>query len=259
MIKSAFENSVLLWVLMLALLSSSCTQKENIQVFVAGDSTAQSYRVEQTLMRGWAQYLELFFDEQVQVENRSMAGRSTKSFREEGRWNKILEDLHKGDVVFIQFGHNDTSTKPERHASPADYRQNLSRFVQEVREREATPVLLTSIVLCTFNDSGQLEDRRLGEYPQIVRELAAEEKVILIDMFQLSFDLLQELGPEEARKLYMFLEPGEDPSRPQGSNDDTHLREKGAKQLAALVAEEIRQARIKPLYAYLLDKKEWPR
>ncbi|MCK9301194.1 MAG: GDSL-type esterase/lipase family protein, partial [Bacteroidales bacterium] len=121
MIKSAFENSVLLWVLMLALLSSSCTQKEDIQVFVAGDSTAQSYRVEQTLMRGWAQYLELFFDEQVQVENRSMAGRSTKSFREEGRWNKILEDLHKGDVVFIQFGHNDTSTKPERHASPADY------------------------------------------------------------------------------------------------------------------------------------------
>ena len=256
--KPAFKNIAWLCGSILALLGMSCTQKEDIRLFVAGDSTAQSYRVEQTLMRGWAQYLELFFDERVQVENRSMAGRSSKSFREEGRWNKILEDLRKGDVVFIQFGHNDTSTKPERHASPADYRQNLRRFVQEVREREATPVLLTSIVLCTFNDSGQLVDRRLKEYPQIVRDLAAEEKVILIDMFRLSFDLLQELGPEEARKLYMFLEPGEDPSRPQGSNDDTHLRERGAKQLAALVAEEIRQARIKPLYRYLLDKEEWP-
>ena len=91
-----------------------------------------------------------FLDDNVEVVNHAMGGRSTKTFLNEGRWDKLMAQVRKGDYVFIQFGHNDASTRPERHASRADYRDNLLKMIQDVRDKKAHPVLLTSVVMRTF-------------------------------------------------------------------------------------------------------------
>lgn len=166
----------------------------------------------------------------------------------------MLADVKKDDFVFIQFGHNDTSTKPERHASPEEYAQNLSRFIAQVREKGGHPVLLSSVAMCTFDEEGNLENRRLKNYPQLLCQVARDEKVPLIDIHQKTSEWLQRIGEQKARKYYMNVLPGEDPSYPNGREDDTHMREMGALQVAAMVAEGIRTEKIRPLSRFLSDR-----
>lgn len=244
-LKSVLSLTVLS-ALLLLLLSFKNKQPE-ITLFIAGDSTAQTYNVERTVQRGWAQLLPLFFEDNIHVENRAVAARSTKSFRDEGRWDKILQDLKPGDFVLIQFAHNDVSPKPERQALPDAFCQNLTRFVEEVRARKARPLLATPVTMCTFDENGTLVNEWLKEYPQLMRDVAASMKVPLLDMHRLTSELLQELGPEKARALYLNLQPGEDPSHPNGHEDDAHLRERGALEYANIAIQEIKRLKIKPL------------
>ncbi len=161
-----------------------------------------------------------------------------------------MSNLQKGDWVFIQFGHNDTSEKPERHASPEDYKKNLIKFVSDVRSKKANPVLLTSVVMRTF-ENGALVDNRLKSYPGITREVAKEYNVPLIDVNQKTRDLILKLGDEKSKALYMWLEPGVDPSKPDGCKDDTHSLEAGAMQIAKFVAEGIKDLKLKGLNKYI--------
>ena len=105
---------ILLLILIPVLLSFQSVPNK-VRVYIAGDSTAQSYDTTKTLQRGWGQFLSLYFNDKVEVVNKAKAGRSTKSFQDEGRWAEIVSNIRKGDWVIIQFGHNDTSNKPERH------------------------------------------------------------------------------------------------------------------------------------------------
>lgn len=244
-IKNLIRYSACLLFCTVLLLSFKKKQPETT-LFIAGDSTAQSYNPQKTIQKGWAQMLPLFFEDNIHVENRAMAGRSTKSFRVEGRWDRILADLKPGDFVLIQFGHNDTSTKPERQALPDAYRHNLIRFVEEVREHKAHPLLATSIAMCTFDEEGRLVNQRLKEYPQIMREVADSMDVPLLDMHRLTSERIQELGPVEARKLYLYVQPGEDPAHPDGRDDDTHLRERGGLEYAHIAIQEFKRLKIKP-------------
>lgn len=241
-----------LFLLMLVVICTAFTAQEaKVRIFIAGDSTAQTYNETKTLMRGWGQMLPSFFTSQVQVVNHAIGGRSTKSFLDEGRWDKLLNELKKGDYVLIQFGHNDTSSKPERHASPKDYRANLIRYVNDVRARKANPVLLTSVVMRTFV-KGNLVDDRLKTYPGIMRQVAREMDVPLIDVNLQTRDMILSLGDEPSKALYMWVEPGEDPSKPDGSKDDTHLREEGARRVAEIVARGIEDADLRRLSRYLV-------
>ncbi len=217
-----------------------------VRIYIAGDSTAQTYDTSKTLQRGWGQLLFSFFDDKVEVINKAKAGRSTKSFQDEGRWSEIVSELKTGDWVMIQFGHNDASTKPERHASPEDFRKNLIKFITDVRQKGANPILLTPIVMRTFKD-GALIDDRLKSYPGVTREVAKEYDVPMIDINQQTRDLVLKLGDEKSKSLYMWLEPGIDPSKPDGSKDDTHTLEAGAMQVAKYVAEGVKDLKLQGL------------
>jgi lysophospholipase L1-like esterase len=243
-------------ILCLLLVSFTFPAKKEITIYLAGDSTMQAYNESETPMRGWGQYLDRFFDEDVKVVNRAIGGRSTRTFINEERWQGIVNDLQKGDWVFIQFGHNDNSSKPERHTTPEDYRNNLRRFVSEVCAKKANPVLLTSITMRRFNEEGKI-NTAIGPYPDITREVAAEMKVPIIDLNKKTGDYVQAMGEEESKKLYMWLEPGEHPKYPEGLEDDTHMQEPGALKVAELAVEGIRQLKLKPLVKYL-KKKEQP-
>jgi DNA sulfur modification protein DndE len=196
--------------------------------------------------------LQGFFDDgKVKIDNRAQNGRSTKSFINEGRWAAILDNLKKGDYVFIEFGHNDEKAdKPAVYAAAnTDYRNNLIRFIKDVRAKKAFPVLLTPVMRRRFDAAGNFEDTH-GEYPDAVRKVAAEQKVLLIDMHRLSEALIKKFGAEDSRKLFLQLKPGENPNYPKGVEDNTHFSLFGAEEMAKLAIAEIERQKI-PLRKYL--------
>ena len=216
-----------------------------ITVYLAGDSTMAEKLPEKRPETGWGEFLQKFFNEdKVKVENHAKNGRSTRTFIEEKLWQGIIEKLKEGDYVFIQFGHNDESKeKVDRYTSPADYRQNLIRFITDVREKKASPILLTPVVRRHFDKAGNFQDTH-GEYPDIVRAVAAEYHVPLIDMHRKSERVVKQYGPEGSRKLFLQLRPGENLNYPHGIEDNTHFSPTGAEIMAGLAVEEIRELHI---------------
>lgn len=105
-------------------------------LYLAGDSTMQTYNPYWEPQAGWGQMFPSFFDESVEIKNHSIGGRSSKSFIFQGRLDEILRMIRPGDYLFVQFGHNDaTISVPERYASPADYKIYLKTYIDGVRQR----------------------------------------------------------------------------------------------------------------------------
>jgi lysophospholipase L1-like esterase len=217
-----------------------------VTVFLAGDSTCAAKQPDKRPETGWGEMLQQYFDPvKVKVDNRAMNGRSTKTFISEGRWQAIVDELKKGDYVFIQFGHNDESKeKGERYTPPEDYRKNLIRFVQDVRAKNANPVLMTPVMRRKFDKDGNFVDTH-GEYPDIVRYVAKEQNVPLIDMHRKSEAVVKRFGVEESRKLFLQLKPGENPNYPNGIEDNTHFNPLGAEEMAKLAVAGIKEDKLK--------------
>ena len=150
-------------------------------LYVLGDSTV----TDQAGPTGgsWAQSLTRWFDSGVAVANHAESGETMKSFLFDRRLTKVLSTLRPGDWCFLQFGHNDQKqqwpqTYVEAHTT---YQAYLKVFIAEIRLRGATPVLVTSVQRRTFDEHGKIKNTH-GDYLQAVREVAAEEKVALIDL-----------------------------------------------------------------------------
>src|SRR5678815_2112303 len=118
-------------------LAVSLSASAQITVYLAGDSTCANKTSDKRPETGWGEMLQQYFDPaKVKVDNRALNGRSTKSFVDEGHWQKIMNAVKKGDFVFIEFGHNDEKKdKPAIYASPDDYKANLTRFIKDVRSK----------------------------------------------------------------------------------------------------------------------------
>lgn len=211
-------------------------------VYLIGDSTCANKNLEkQNPERGWGQLFRAFFDEGVVVENHALNGRSTKSFREEGRWEPIYSQMQEGDYVFIQFGHNDEKVdRPKVGSVPEVFAENLRRYVRETREKGGIPVLLTPIARRHFTEEGQLKKTH-GEYPDRVRQVAEEMGVVLLDMEPLTEAWLKELGDEPSRPYFMWVKKGTSPLYPDGREDNTHLNVEGAHIISRMVAKEVEQ------------------
>ncbi len=218
-------------------------------IFLAGDSTLANKADDRRPETGWGEMLSEFFNAPVVVDNHARNGRSTKSFRDEGLWQNMLAKVRPGDYVFIEFGHNDAKPDTARFSDPAAYAQNLTRFVEEVRGRNARPVLLTPIVRRKFAENGKLRETH-GAYPAAVRQTAAILNAPLIDLNALTRDAINAYGPEESRSLFLWLAPGEHVNYPEGVQDDTHLNTQGARLLAGMVAADINRLRL-PLRKFL--------
>jgi lysophospholipase L1-like esterase len=233
-------------VLCLLILFSGIAQgKKPVTIYLAGDSTMAQKVAEKRPETGWGEELQKFFEDgTVVIDNRAKNGRSTRTFIEEKLWQGIVDSLRKGDYVFIEFGHNDSSKeKTDRYTPPEDYRRNLIRFVSEARAKGATPVLLTPIMRRRFDPEGNFQDSH-GVYPDIVREVARQYKVALIDMHRKSEQVIKRYGVEESRKLFLQLKPGENSNYPRGVEDNTHFSPLGADVMARLAVEGIREQKL---------------
>lgn len=219
------------------------TPETKTVIYTIGDSTmANKSLTNNSLERGWGQVLAAYLDSRyVEVDNHARNGRSSLSFRNEGLWAPVLAKIKPGDYVLIQFGHNDAKPSPDRHTEPGStFNEQLSQYVLETRSKGGIPVLLTPMVRRKFDEAGQLTPTH-GDYPQAVRDVAAALDVLLIDHTELSRELVQDLGPEASKELFMWVEAGSNLALPQGREDDTHLRALGAKRMARLVLNEIKE------------------
>jgi len=211
-------------------------------LFLIGDSTmANKENPDKNPEHGWGQVLNQFFTTGIEIQNHAMNGRSSKSFRTEGRWAAIEKQLKKGDFVIIQFGHNDQKVKDStKFTNPyTQYRANLERYVKETRAKGAIPILMTSIVRRNFNENGVLIDTH-KEYPLVVRMVANDLNVPFVDMQLLTEQLEITYGPENSKKLHLHFKEGEEPYYPKGKDDDTHLSKLGADLEAKLAAESLK-------------------
>ena len=217
-----------------------------IVLYLTGDSTCAAKLPEKRPETGWGEMLQEYFDpHKVTVENHAQNGRSTKTFISEGRWQAVVDKLRKGDFVFVQFGHNDSSKeKGERYTPPDAYRANLVRFIADVRARKANIVLLTPVMRRRFDKDGNFVDTH-GEYPDIVRNVAKEQNVAMIDMHRKSEAVIKRFGVEASRQLFLHLKPGENPNYPKGVEDNTHFVPKGAEEMAKIAVDGIRKAKLK--------------
>lgn len=221
--------------------------EKEITVYLIGDSTCAAKSESARPETGWGEKLGQHFKKGVKVDNRALNGRSTKSFRDQGHWDKILGTLRPGDFVFIQFGHNDQKeSDPKRYSDPETFGSNLKRYIEETRAKGAVPVLLTSIARRKFDAQDKPVDSHKN-YMQITRRVAEQTGTPLIDMDVKTRALLEKMGPEASKNIYLWAKKSDYPNLKEDKRDDTHLNAAGAEKYAQIVADGIRELKLEPL------------
>nr|WP_299417177.1 glycosyl hydrolase family 28 protein [uncultured Emticicia sp.] len=212
--------------------------EEKPRIFLIGDSTCANKNPYDAPETGWGQVLPELFSTAVEIQNHAVNGRSTRSFRNQGLWKKVYDQLHKGDYVFIQFGHNDQkeSDTTRYAAAQTDYRKNLIRYIEETQAKGATPVLFTPVMRRKFDEDGKFVDQH-GEYPVVVREIAKQYNITLIDMHASSQKVIEQHGVEGSKKIFMNVAAGIYAKFPKGIEDNTHFTAYGARLMANLAAD----------------------
>ena len=264
----------------LVLVFSAAVEDKTTTIFIIGDSTAAKKDLSTgSPERGWGMALQCYFDSAyIRVDNHAVNGRSSKSFIDEGRWDKVLSAMKPGDYVIIQFGHNDEKPAVERHTDPGStFDYNLAKFVRETRERGGIPILMNPVVRRNFaqkplknDDDEKLRNTTFADGSKLVegdslidthglykvapRDVARRMNCHFIDANQITHDLEQSLGVEGSKKLHMWYKPGEEPSLPQGRQDNTHYNIYGAQVVAKLLAEALIEE-IPVLSKYYVDGK----
>lgn len=221
------------------LLSFTTFQHKKIKIFLAGDSTCAIKSTNAYPETGWGMPFVYFWDSTVTVINLAKNGRSTSSFRKERLWQQIMSEVSVGDYIFIQFGHNDEVPTKKTATTETEFKNNLTQYVNEAREKGAIPVLLTPVARRKFDGAGSIVGTH-DVYAQIVRNVAKENNVPLIDIDVKGQQLYQQFGAEGSKLLFLQLQPGEHPNYPDGKADDTHFNELGARKTAQIVLSEIK-------------------
>lgn len=235
--------------------------KTTTNVFLAGDSTLTDYTLESNYQekrypqQGWGGVFQEFFvadslktlktpalAKNVLVVDKAKGGRSTRTFFQEGRWRYIFENLKPKDWVLIQFGHNDESEKKVyRYVDVPGYKEYLRLYIHQVREKGATPILVTPVSRNYPWKDGVLGDSHV-DYAKAMIEVAEDQKVDLIDLNRLSREFLTKKGKDFVTTTYfMNLPEGKYSAYPNGQKDDTHFQSEGAKAMAQIVYNEFKK------------------
>ena len=267
------KNKITLLLGLLFVLTAFTPAKRNITIFTIGDSTMANKKLEGgNPERGWGQMLSRYFTDDITIDNHAVNGRSSKSFIDEGRWDAVLSKIQKGDYVFIQFGHNDEKDDPNRHTDPGTtFDANLKKFVEDTRAKGGIPVLFNSIVRRNFGKADgnavanaiKQDDIRNGIDPKAPKDsieegetlidthgaylispknVAKELNVTFIDLNSLTHKLVEGMGPQKSKELYLWVEPKTVPALPNGREDNTHLNVHGASVIAEMAVKAVTEA-----------------
>lgn len=211
----------------------------NPTVYLAGDSTVQTYAASKQPQAGWGQMIDRYLDENVTISNQAIGGRSSRSFIEQGRLDTILNQIQSGDYLMIQFGHNDADTKPERYTPVPDYKIYLKQYIDGALAHGATPILVTPVGRRDYNTTTGKFNISFPNYVAAMKEVAQETNTKLLDLSTRSVAYYDSVGVEDTKKVFLHVPAGVYPNFPDGVVDNTHFQEYGAIQIARLVAEGI--------------------
>ncbi|MCA9141029.1 MAG: PmoA family protein [Planctomycetales bacterium] len=197
-------------------------QENRVRIVLAGDSTVTDHA-------GWGRGAKTLFRDSVECINLAMGGRSSRSFRDEGHWQKCLDA--KPDYILIQFGHNDQPGKGSQRESAADgdFREHLAAYVDEAREKNIKPVLITSLTRRKWN-SDETISPTLAEYAAATAAVAEMKQVPLVDLHRLSIQQCEAVGATAFRVFEPMMSEGA---------DHTHLNDQGSVAVAELVLSEL--------------------
>ncbi|MCR4617502.1 MAG: rhamnogalacturonan acetylesterase [Lachnospiraceae bacterium] len=197
------------------------------RILFAGDSTVTFNKIGSYPQTGLSQGLTWYLKDSVFLKSFAVNGRSTKSFIDEGRLDLIDKELETGDVLLIEFGHNDEKANdPSRYAEAfTDYEFNIQKMVEVARKHEAFPVVITSVARRTFDESGQFRPGSHGDYPKAAREISKKLDVPCIDLCRMSEEYLASMGDFASRPMYMY------------PKDNSHLSVHGAVIFAGFIAD----------------------
>lgn len=229
--------------------TSEVRKGNNPVLFVCGDSTGKIDNSEESGMVGWGQVAQKFFNEKkITVDNHAKAGRSARTFLDEGRWNVVYDALRPGDYVILQFGHNDggpinTGKARGEFKGNSDDKEVMTmeangvnqgiysfgwyirKFCLDAIEKGATPIVLSTTPTNWRDDNGKL--KRAGDYKIWAKEAAEQVGAYYIDLNEISASKLDKLTPEQVAEYF--------------AKDNAHTTVKGAEHNAKCVAEGIRK------------------
>lgn len=221
------------------------TPAENPVVYIAGDSTVQTYRASYAPQQGWGAYLQDYLPSNFTVSNHAIAGRSSKSFYDNGRLDTILGTIKEGDYLLVQFGINDSAyNKAERYAPtcgkvPGDdgsFEYYIAKYVEGAKAKGANPVLVTTVLgLKAYNSSTGKFGGSYQNYCAAMKQLAAHYNIPCIDLNSLMVDHYNSIGYDAAYKYHLC-------SATEGGTDMTHFTETGATAVAKLVADALKKS-----------------
>jgi lysophospholipase L1-like esterase len=226
-------------------------------IYIASDSTVQSYKQDKMPQGGWGQMLPNYFSEDVLIKNKAIGGRSSKSFIAEGRFDEILNEIKPKDYLLIQWGHNDaTAIRPARYVHPKDYENYLQKYIDGAKQRGAIPVFVTPVPMRIFDEKTGVFDISFKPYREVMLKMAKEQNIPLIDNGKVAAEYLTNLGVEASKAVFLFLPKGFYEAYPAGSTDRAHYQSFGANQMARLIAEQIKgNDRLSQLAKYLVEIK----
>ena len=221
------------------------------RLHLVGDSTMADKTNLAYPERGWGQLLPQFMLPELSIINHAANGRSTLRFLNEGRWQLLLTELKPDDYVLIQFGHNDQKQDdPSRYAAASGlYQELLGRFIREIRQKNAQPLLATPICRRSFNNKGELENS-LQLYADAMKKVAAKEQVPLFDLNQQSCQALTSFGVAGSQPYFIQVPAGLYQKFPDGKTDNTHLSPQGASWIAQLFIRDLKKQQ-HPLAAFV--------
>lgn len=210
-----------------------------MNIYMMGDSTMKFNNFFSYPQTGWGQVLNLFVKEDILVFDDAENGRSTKSFIDEGRFDKILNRLNKGDFVICSFGHNDEKKYDlTRYTEPyGSYQANLKFFAKEVEKKGAHIVYATSITRHQFENGVCVNSH--GDYPQAMLDFCKENNYTCIDLNKLTIELYTKLGEEKTKDFHMIFPKNTYNTYIDGKDDHSHLRYEGAVMVAEIFVREI--------------------
>lgn len=232
---------------------AACKTKEDVTLHIIGDSTMADYVENTTRTRGWGEMLQSYFSPKVKVANYARGGRSSHSFYKEGLWQVVTDSLRAGDYVLIQFAHNDEKEGGKdgadgRGTAPwTTYKTYIGKYVDEARQRNAIPVLVTPIIRRYFTSDGTISPKGCHDlsvapddstlnYVRVMKRVAREKHVPLVDMTASTKQYSETLGKEKTvRCIYV-------------PTDGTHTQATGAAVYARLAAEGLKEKDILARY-----------
>jgi len=212
-------------------------------IYIAGDSTVQSYRASYAPQQGWGYYLGDYFNaDAVTVSNHAIAGRSSKSFYDNGRLQTILDSMQKDDYLLVQFAINDSAaSNAERYApvcgnvnnpTEGSYEWYMEKYIEGALEKGGTPILVTTTIGLKAYSNGKFINSYTN-YCDACKSMASKYNIPCIDLNTLMVNHYNSIGYDAAYKYHLI-------GAVEGSTDMTHFSETGANAVAGLVANAIK-------------------